>query len=314
MLKLMAPLVVGVALLGAGAYARQSSNAQARAVSAPSGDAVSEKPNSKAFPTPAAAADALAAAAGKNDPTDMLVILGPHARDLVSWTMEQTGGDEDRQMFVRKYAEMHRLVKEPDNTVALYVGAENWPLPIPLVEYQGQWYFDTALGKQEILYRRLGRNETSALRVSFALLDAENEYFTAYHAYTDEFISDGKTHDGLYWPSSNNANRSPIGRYLAQAGISRTTTENRQCFHGYFYRILLQDHVAPDGDSKNPGDNGHGSFAIVAFPAAYRSSGVMTFLVYKNGEAYEKDLGPTSTSSALLITSVHPDNTWRKVE
>jgi hypothetical protein len=276
-------------------------------------NSVSEQPRSKGFFSPQAAADALCAAARKNDTTDILVILGPDGRDLLENIADHdddNGAQEDRQLFVEKYEQMHRLVREPDDTVALYVGAENWPLPIPLVHYNGAWYFDPALGKQEILYRQLGRNEVEALNVSHALIDAEKEYFAGAQHYTNKFVSSNNQHDGLYWPSTDDANRSPIGRYLAQAGVT-DSIDGRKCFHGYFYRILLQEPVAPNGDSKNPKSN---RFVILAFPAQYRSSGVVTFLVDQDGNAYEKDLGPTSVSQSIAITSAQPNNTWDKVQ
>lgn len=276
-------------------------------------NSVTEQPRSKGFSSPWEAANALCAAVRKNDSTDMLVILGPDARDLFEGLSDNEGATEDRLRFVEKYEQMHRLVREPDHTVALYVGAENWPLPIPLVHYNGEWYFDPALGKQEILYRQLGRNEMEALNVARALIDAEKEFFATAHRYTNRFVSTDHTHDGLYWPSSEDASGSPIGRYLAQAGVT-DTVEGRKSFHGYFYRILLMDSVAPDGDSKTPAERKPSGMVVVAFPCEYRSSGVMTFLMDEHGDAYEKDLGVTTRSSALAITSFEPDNTWEKVE
>lgn len=315
-------LVITLAFLPTHAQ-QQSANSQTAASSpaksSPSQSArnspVSEPPESKAFPSPHAAAEALCAAARKNDLTDLMVVLGPDGKDLVAWSDgDNEAQQSDRELFVQKYDQMHRLVKEPDGTVALYVGAENWPLPIPLVEYKGAWYFDADLGKQEILYRQLGRNEIAALNVSDALIEAEKDYFNSTRSYTNKFTSAASSRDGLYWPSSNDANRSPIGRYLAQAGIDGSTAENHKCFHGYFYRILLENHVAPDGDARGSAANPNGSFAIVAFPAEYRSSGVMTFITESNGQSYEKDLGPTTASEALKITSFRLDNTWSKVE
>lgn len=312
-------LALAFALLPARAQQPQSptdtgeSNHTAPTQASANDNSVSEPPRSKGFPSPQAAADALCAAARKNDSTDMLVILGPDGIDLLDNISEPEGANEDRQLFVRKYEQMHRLVREPDDTVALYVGAENWPLPIPLVRYNGAWYFDPGLGKQEILYRQLGRNEMEALNVCHALIDAEKEYFSILRHYTNEFVSAGSTRNGLYWPGTDDANRSPIGRYLAQAGVTNSI-DGRQPFHGYFYRILLQDPVAPDGDSKNSRDPHVNNLVIVAFPAQYRVSGVVTFIVEQNGGAFEKDLGPTSDSQAIAITAFHPDNTWDKVE
>jgi hypothetical protein len=289
-----------------------SPNATTR-VSQTNDNSVSEKPRSKGFSSPQAAAEALCTAARKNDSTDMLVILGPDAREILEGLSEHEGATEDRELFVQKYDQMHRLVREPDNTIALYVGAENWPLPVPLVRYNGAWYFDPALGKQEILYRQLGRNEMEAIRVSHALIDAEQDYLAGAHRYTNKFVSSDNQRDGLYWPSVDDANRSPIGPYLAHAGVT-DSIDGRQPFHGYFYRILLQQPVAPDGDSKNSASPNANSFVILAFPARYRLSGVVTFLVDQNGDTYEKDLGPTSVSQSIAITSAHPDNTWDKVE
>lgn len=275
-----------------------------------------EKRKAKSFASPEDAAGALCAAARKNDDAELLVILGPDGKDLVTWSTDAKERERERAQFAQKYDQMHRLVKEPDNTVTLYVGAENWPLPIPIVEYNGEWYFDAALGKQEILYRRIGRNEVEALEVCHALIDAEKEYFASAHAYTAKFVSTDDSHDGLYWKSTNAAQSSPIGPYLAYAGVSGPSAENRQPYHGYYYRILLPGTVAPDGDAKKSAEDtkGNSGFVIVAFPAEYRSCGVMTFLMDENGNAYEKDLGPTTSTLVRQITSFQPDNTWQKVE
>jgi hypothetical protein len=271
---------------------------------------VSEKPGGKAFSTPEAAAFALRNAAEKNDNADMLVILGPGARDLMTWTGDQSDQDDRRHLFVDNYDKMHRLIREPDGTVALYVGPENWPLPIPIVQYQGSWYFDVDLGKQEILYRQVGRNEIESLRTCRALIDAEKEFYSIAHKFTDQFISDPAAHDGLYWKTGDTNVRSPIGPYLAAAGVADTTM-NRQPFHGYFYRILLQTPVAPNGDATAKPSS---AFVIEAFPAEYRVSGVMTFLMDENGNAYEKDLGPGTKTSACDIKSAQTDQTWNKVD
>ncbi len=263
-----------------------------------------EQPKGKAFRTPADASAALYAAARRNDETELLAILGPGAKDLVSWTDDPNERAEQRKIFADKYDQMHRLVKEPDDTVALYVGAENWPVPIPIVEYKGKWYFDTDPAMQEVLYRRIGRNEMQALEVCHALIDAEKDYYSGEHKYTADFISSGDSHNGLYWPASANGQKSPIGPYLAHAGIAGPNTESREPYYGYYYRILLA-----------PNSSGNGrEVAVLAFPAEYRSSGVMTFIVQQDGMAYEKDLGPETGKSAEQMTSTVPDATWSKVE
>jgi len=257
-----------------------------------------EQPKGKAFAKPSDAAAALYAAARRNDDADLLVILGPDAKELVKWSDDANERREHRAQFVQKYDQMHRLTREPDNTVALYVGAENWPLPIPIVEYKRAWYFDADLGKQEIRYRRIGRNEVEALDVCRALVDAEKEYYANAHAYTAKFISAHDAHDGLYWKSSSDGGRSPIGPYLAHAGVE-ADGGNGEPFHGYYYRVLLQ---------------GAEGFAVVAYPAIYRSSGVMSFIMNSDGTPQEKDLGEQTATAAKQMSSTHPDDSWKKVE
>jgi hypothetical protein len=265
-----------------------------------------EQPKEKAFRSPAEAAAALYVAARRDDQGELLTILGPDAKDIIDWGDDPKVRQEQRHEFADKYDQMHRLVKEPDGTVALYVGAENWPLPIPIVDYKGKWYFDTEDGKQEILYRRIGRNEMSALEVCQALLDAEKQYYSEAHTYTATFISGGDSHDGLYWPSSDSAPKSPIGPYLAHAGASEGNTNGLEPYHGYYYRILLAKSGAGNGSVSG--------FAVLAFPAEYHSSGVMTFVMEDEGNAYEKDLGPNTGELAKQITSSVADHTWGKVE
>lgn len=257
-----------------------------------------ERPMGKSFSSPGDAAAAIYAAARRNDDAEMLAILGPDAKDIVVWGEDTNERQQQRAQFAQKYEQMHRLMREPDNTVALYVGAENWPLPIPIVEYKGAWYFDAALGKQEIRYRRIGRNEVEALEVCHALADAEKEYYANAHAYTAKFISTSDAHDGLYWKSMSDAGKSPIGPYLAHAGVE-PDGRTAEPFHGYYYRILLQ---------------GSDAFAIVAYPALYSSSGVMTFILNSDGTAYENDLGDKTAMVAKQISSALPNGSWKKVE
>jgi Protein of unknown function (DUF2950) len=285
----------GIALASLTANAQQTTAAKG---SSP----VVEQPQGKAFRTPASAARALYAAARRDDENEMLIILGPGAKDLVGWTDDRNERSEQRKIFADQYDQMHRLVKEPDNTVALYVGSENWPVPLPIVEYKGKWYFDTSLGRQEVLYRRIGRNEMQALEVCHALIDAEKDYYSGEHKYTANFLSNGGAHDGLYWKTSAPGEKSPIGPYLAHAGIGESKAGNNEPYYGYYYRILM----------KSSG-NGEG-FAVLAFPAEYRSSGVMTFFVEQDGIAYEKDLGPETNGAAKQMSASEPDTTWTKVE
>jgi hypothetical protein len=257
-----------------------------------------ERPKGKSFAKPDDAAAAIYAAARRNDEAEMLAILGPDTKDIVVWSDDANEREQQRAQFAQKYERMHRLMREPDHTVALYVGAENWPFPIPIVEYKGAWYFDAALGRQEIRYRRIGRNEVEALEVCRALVDAEKEYYSNAHAYTAKFISTSDAQDGLYWKSMNDGGKSPIGPYLAHAGVE-SDGGRAEPFHGYYYRILLQ---------------GSEGFAIVAYPAMYRSSGVMTFIMNSDGTAHENDLGEQTATAAKQISSAHSNDSWKKVE
>jgi hypothetical protein len=287
----VATTVIAIALACVPGWSQQSASA---GVYSPS-----EQPKAKAFSKPQDAASAIYAAAKRNDEAELLVILGPGAKEVIQWSDDPAERQKHREMFAQKYEQMHRLVKEPDNTVALYVGSENWPLPIPLVEYHGAWYFDAELGRQEIRYRRIGRNEMEALEVCRTLVDAEKEYRATAHQYTAKFISSDDSHDGLYWKSADDTTRSPIGPYLAHAGVSGEDTTHSQPFHGYYFRILLQ---------------GSDAFAILAFPAEYQSSGVMTFLVSQDGIAHEKDLGEQAAAMSNQVSPSGTDNSWKQVK
>jgi hypothetical protein len=272
----------------------------------------------KTFSSPEEAAAALYAAARNHDVDGMLVILGPDAKDLVMWTNDPTDRMADTDQFVEKYGQMHRLVKEPDNETTLYVGAENWPLPIPLVQKNGTWYFDCTLGRREIMFRRIGKNEMETMDVLHAMVDAQNEFAaqigdsTGVHMYASRFTSDQGQRNGLYWPGGKTPDESPIGPYLAQASFDRS---DRKPLHGYYYRILTkQGPDAPDGTLNYIVDGKMtGGFAFVAFPAEYKSSGVMTFIVAQNDVVYEKNLGPMTAQIAKSMTAFNPDSTWTKV-
>ena len=255
-----------------------------------------QTPDGKAFASPEEAAEALHAAARKNDEASLLVIFGPSAKEIVVWGDNPQDRQDERADFAQKYEQMHRLVTEPDGAIELYLGAENWPLPIPLVKVNGSWYFDAGSGKQEVMFRRIGKNEFEALEVCHALVDAEKDYHATAHAYALKFVSGSGAHDGLYWTGTGAA--SPIGPYLAHAGLD-SSDGNRTPFHGYYYRILPAE---------------RGGFAILAFPAEYRSSGVVTFLMDQKGNAYEKDLGAKTDSVARQMNSSDPNNTWKKTE
>src|SRR3981189_799509 len=215
---------------------------------------------------------------------------------------------------------MHRLVKEPDGTVVLYIGAKNWPTPIPLVNKGGSWYFDTDAGKKEILFRRIGRNEISTIRVCQELVAAEKEYHSAVHAeYAQKIFSDEGQHNGLYWKVAEGEPASPIGPLVGSAvaqGYAKSGDGVPTPYRGYYYHILTRQGKNGPGGAKSYLVNGRmtGGFAFVAYPAEYRSSGVMTFIAGVDGVVYQKDLGKKTEVLARGMKEYNPDSSWSKVE
>jgi hypothetical protein len=284
---------------------------------------LAQQPGQKTFPSCERASDALFTAVQREDVPALLQILGPAAKEIVS-SGDQEEDRKSQQQFAEKYQEMHRLAREPDGTIVLYIGAENWPTPIPLVKKGNQWYFDTSAGKREILFRRIGRNELATIAVCRALVDAQKEYYAEHHdgdpvmQYAPRFISDDGKHNGLYWKISSGESESPVGPLLTLASREEYAkeTDRPKPFHGYYYRILTgQGPHAPLGVKKYL-INGKmtGGFAFVAYPAEYRDSGVMTFIVSKDGIVYQKDLGPNTVSSARTLSLYDPDATWSVVQ
>jgi len=215
---------------------------------------------------------------------------------------------------------MHRLLREPDGTVTLYIGAENWPTPIPLVNKGTVWYFDTGAAKKEILFRRIGRNEMSTIAVCRQLAAAQKQYYASQHnEYAQKIFSDEGQHDGLYWKAADGEPKSPIGPLIASAvaeGYPKDQNGVPTPFRGYFYRILTRQGKTAHGGAKNYIVNGKMTegFAFVAYPAEYRSSGVMTFIVGADGVVYQKDLGKKTEAHAKGWTEYNPDSSWQKIE
>jgi hypothetical protein len=249
----------------------------------------------------------------------MLEILGPDGKQIVS-SGDEVEDTESRAKFAQKYQELHRLVKEPDGTTTLYIGAENWPTPIPLVNKGSAWYFDTDAGKKEILYRRIGRNEMSTIRVCQELVAAEKEYYASQHnEYAQKIMSDEGQHDGLYWKAADGEPKSPIGPLVASAvadSDAKTQNGSPTPFRGYYYHIVTRQKKNGPSGAKNYIVNGKMTegFAFVAYPAEYRSSGVMTFVVNQDGAVYEKDLGKKTEARAKSMKEYNPDSSWQKVE
>jgi hypothetical protein len=228
---------------------------------------------------------------------------------------------KNKEFFLQHYEQMNRWGKETNGDQTLFLGADNWPFPIPLKKNaSGQWYFDTKAGADEVLFRRIGSNEFAAIRVCKALADAQYEYFnglhdgSTVHQYAQKIISDPGKQNGLYWKTSEGEPQSPIGPIIAYAtaeGYSNKT----EPFHGYYYRVLTAQGAAAPGGAKSYIKNGAmtDGFALVAWPAEYRNAGIMTFVVNLNGVIYEKDMGINTADLAKAMTAINPDKTWRVV-
>jgi DUF2950 family protein len=277
-----------------------------------------QQPGQKTFSSAEEASNALVTAAQNNDEKAMLDILGPEGKQIVS-SGDETEDANGRANFVQRYQEMHRLVKEPDGTTILYIGAHNWPTPIPLVHKGSSWYFDTEAGKKEILYRRIGRNEMSAIRVCQELVAAQKEYSAEHKEYAQKIFSDEGQHNGLYWKAAAGEPQSPIGPLVASAvakGYSKSLEGAPTPYRGYYYHILTRQGKNASGGPKSYLANGKMTegYAFVAYPAEYRSSGVMTFIVNENGAVFEKDLGKKTDLLAKDMAEFNPGSGWQKAE
>ena len=283
--------------------------------------AVSVASAQQAFKTPDEAAAALVSAAKASDMKALVTVLGPDGEDIVS-SGDEVADAATRQKFVTAYDAKHRITLEGDDKAIMIIGPDDYPLPIPLTRKDGMWRFDTAAGRDEILFRRIGKNELEAIQSSLAYVDAQNEYAlkdrtgAGVNTYAQRIISQPGKKDGLYWPMSAGEEASPLGELVAQAtrqgyriGGGRTP------FHGYYFKILTKQGAAAPGGEMDYVVNGKmmGGFALVAYPAEYRNSGVMTFLVNHAGTVFQKDLGPATAKLAERMTSFNPDSSWQKV-
>lgn len=278
----------------------------------------------RTFATPEEAGKALVDAARSGDQNTVLAIFGPGSKEVV-YSGDVTQDKDTAERFVTAYQAMNRWRKLDNNHQVLIIGADNFSFPIPLKKNDsGRWYFDTAAGKDEILARRIGRDELSAISVSNALADAQHEYFSESHPdmrkkqYALKFISDTGTQNGLYWESAEGQPRSPLGPLVANATREGYSAEpkSRQPFHGYYFRILNRQGKHAQGGAKNYLSDGKmvRGFAFVAYPAEYGNSGIMTFIINQNGVLYQKDLGKNTKEVASAMTTFDPDKSWRPVE
>jgi len=279
----------------------------------------------KTFTSPEEAATSLVTALRANDVEALSAILGPDGRQIIS-SGDEVSDKEARELFVMLYEEKNELKKESDSKAVLTLGKDAWVLPIPIVKRGLDWVLDTKAGKEEILNRRIGKNELSTIQTCLAYVDAQREYASKDRdddellEYAQKIASEAGKQDGLYWEAKEGEEQSPLGPFAASAmqeGYTRNKSQNKPSpYHGYFYKILkAQGKSAPGGAYDYVvKDNMIGGFALVAYPAEYGSSGIMTFIVSHNGEVYEKDLGKMTPSATQAVKTFDPDETWRKVE
>jgi hypothetical protein len=272
------------------------------------------------FKTPEEAVDALVKAARSGDSKSFVSILGPGSQELVS-SGDPVEDAEVRKEYLAAYDAGHRIVSESGKPSVLVIGPNDWPFPIPMVQRDGQWIFDVPAGREEVLARRIGRNELSTMKAMLAYWDAQQDYAdmnkskSGQAVYAQKIVSSPGKKDGLYWPTSGNEPPSPLGEAVAEATQRGYRPSAGEPYHGYRFKILLrQGPTAPGGavDYIVKGDM-IGGFAAVAYPAEYGNSGIMTFIINHEGDIYEKDLGDGTARIASQMTTFNPDHTWRKV-
>jgi Protein of unknown function (DUF2950) len=279
-----------------------------------------EKAVQKTFASPADASAAILEAAKSGDPATLLTIFGTDSHSVL-FSGDAVKDKDYLQYFVGAYNQMHRWREIKAGGEILYVGADNYPFPIPLGQNpSGQWYFDTAAGKDEILARRIGKDELTAIVACGAIADAEQQYFSqtrrgnTVRQYAEKFISDEGKQNGLYWPVSSGQAPSPLedARDFAKTAGYTNAGDKPQPFDGYYFRFLTKQGMRAKGGANDYIVNGQmtGGFAVVAYPAEYRNSGIMTFIVGKDGIVYQKDLGDKTDEIAQAMSDYDPGESW----
>ena len=267
----------------------------------------------KTFASPEAAGTALYDAAKTGDQNTLMSIFGPAGKDLI-FSGDPIKDKNAAERFVAEYDQMNRWSKSESGGEILYIGADNFPFPIPLSQNaSGQWTFNTTAGKNEVLARRIGDGELTTIGVLTQIADAQQEYFNQNHQFAQKFLSDEGQHNGLYWPVPEGQPPSPLGPLADVAkSLGYTRSDKPQPFNGYYYRILTQQGDAAKGGTKNYLADGKltGGFAILAWPAKYQDSGIMTFITGADGVVLEKDLGEKTAEEAAAIMAYDPGEGW----
>ncbi len=322
-------LVAGVLLLvSAGCQSQNQMNAKAASGSPAMSQSQAHQPGvgQELFSSDDAAADTLLAAVKEENHTELRHIFGPDIDDLVSG--DKVEDHRHFEAFVLHAKQKFWLEKKNADTSIVHIGDKNWPFPIPIIRLpDGKWFFDTRSGQAEILARRIGANELDTIKVCEAYVLAQQQYASAYHdgadvlRYAQRLVSTPGTQNGLYWPAAVGQPESPFGPLAAQAAAEGYTpgvhkTAGPHPFNGYYFRILTKQGSAAPGGRYNYVINGNmiAGFALIAFPAKYGSSGVMTFIVNQQGRVYQKDLGPDTLSIARHMTRYNPDKSWTLIQ
>jgi hypothetical protein len=277
----------------------------------------------RAFATPDEAVKTLQAAVEAKDKAALIGIFGREAKELLTGDAVQDA--DNAKKFAAVMAQGYTLVKAGDDTITVEVGTDAWPMPIPLVKANGQWYFNTAAGKEEIINRHIGKDELHAIGVCRAYVTAQQNYAKmntdagGRAVYAMKFKSTPGARDGLYWATTGNEPASPFGPLVAEAhaeGFSGNKSKGPRPFHGYYFRILTRQGAAAPGGKMNYLDNGTltGGFALVAYPAYWDHSGIMTFIVNQDGRVLQQNLGEKSTRIGALMKEYNPDGEWTLVK
>ena len=277
----------------------------------------------RGYDSPEAAVEALAVALAANDVDTSKLIFGPGGDPLLEWG-DPVAERQDREKFTEMYEAKHGLVDGPDGEKTLEIGVKDWPLPAPLVQREGRWYFDGAAGAEELVYRRVGRNELGAIAVAHGYVNAQYEYASKPRdgnmagLFAAFLISDPGRQNGLFWPAEEGQPMSPVGPFIASAageGYRRAARGEPVPYHGYFYRMLYAQGPDAEGGEKDYFVSGRlvNGFAMIAWPAAYGVSGVKTFIVNQDGVVYETDFGEETPSRVNEIRAFNPGSQWAPV-
>jgi hypothetical protein len=277
----------------------------------------------KVFGSPEEAMKTLVETVKAGDRKGMMAILGPEGEDIIE-SGDEVADKNAQEQFVRAYQEKVDFVKEKEDRVSIIVGKDQWPLPIPIVKRGEGWVFDTKAGREEMINRRVGRNELKAIQVCLTYVEAQREYATTDRGrdgiiqYAQKIASDKDRRNGLYWEAAEGEVPSPLGPLAAKAAAEgyRRAGDKPTPFHGYYYKILKGQGMSAPGGAYQYVINGHmvAGFALVAWPAEYDVSGVMTFIVNQNGTVYQKDLGLKTGELAKAMTLYNPDRTWKRAQ